>query len=243
MAASKVLAKAGISFDEAALRLLGVGVGVGVGVSNGTRDVTVRGHTSNNNSNNSRNNNINGNKALSAAVSLSSSSSSVSAGGLGGAFVNSPALTSLRVYLSETLGAQSPANKSQRTMLATWLCEIFLHQITCASLFPAATTTNSSNSNNSSSSSSSSVGVNGNGSAINRVGLTSSGGVLQTEAELMAAFKQFLRSNKLVEFDSVHCCLSLNMILLLQNVCCCGIYPSRFVCFAFVLFCLFVCFD
>ena len=39
-------------------------------------------------------------------------------------------LTSLRVYLQEKLRILPVGAKSQRTMIATWLCEVYLHLIT-----------------------------------------------------------------------------------------------------------------
>jgi hypothetical protein len=45
-----------------------------------------------------------------------------------------PELFAVRVYLQEQLSSLSSTSKSQRTMLCTWLCEVFLHQITCAGL-------------------------------------------------------------------------------------------------------------
>lgn len=41
-------------------------------------------------------------------------------------------LSPLRVFLLETLKVLPASSKSQRTMLCTWLCEIFLHQIEIA---------------------------------------------------------------------------------------------------------------
>lgn len=38
-------------------------------------------------------------------------------------------LTSLRVYLQEKLRILPVGTKSQRTMIATWLCEVYLHLI------------------------------------------------------------------------------------------------------------------
>ena len=177
VAASKVLAKAGISFDEAALRLLGISNTTTNPSLNKDNSPNTPRNTHNNNNNNSDNRHSN-NGFTKPASGISAAAGGGGGGGLGGAYVNGPALTALRVYLSETLASQNQSNKSQRTMLATWLCEIYLHQITCASLFPVATKSSTGS------------------AAVTRVGLTSSGGVLQTEAELMAAFKQFLRTYK-----------------------------------------------
>lgn len=38
-------------------------------------------------------------------------------------------MTALRIYLEEKLNILSPQYKSQRTMIATWLLEVYLHQI------------------------------------------------------------------------------------------------------------------
>lgn len=48
----------------------------------------------------------------------------------------SQGLSALRVYLQEQLVTLPYHSKSQRTMLCTWLCEIFLHQITANVLAP-----------------------------------------------------------------------------------------------------------
>jgi hypothetical protein len=45
------------------------------------------------------------------------------------ATTDGPELSSLRVYLQEKLRLLAASAKSQRTMICTWLCEIFLHQI------------------------------------------------------------------------------------------------------------------
>lgn len=45
------------------------------------------------------------------------------------ATTDGPELTALRVYLQEKLRLLSVSAKSQRTMICTWLCEIFLHQM------------------------------------------------------------------------------------------------------------------
>lgn len=45
------------------------------------------------------------------------------------ATTDGPELTALRIYLQEKLGLLSASAKSQRTMICTWLCEIFLHQM------------------------------------------------------------------------------------------------------------------
>jgi len=48
-----------------------------------------------------------------------------------------PELTALRVYLQEQLMSLPLQSKSQRTMVCTWLSEIFLHQITTLVLSPS----------------------------------------------------------------------------------------------------------
>ncbi len=50
------------------------------------------------------------------------------------ATTDGPELSALRIYLLEKLRTLSPSAKSQRTMICTWLCEIFLHQISMAHL-------------------------------------------------------------------------------------------------------------
>ena len=47
---------------------------------------------------------------------------------------DSPQLSAIRIYLHEQLNNLSLSSKSQRTMVSTWLCEIYLHQITTAGL-------------------------------------------------------------------------------------------------------------
>jgi hypothetical protein len=42
---------------------------------------------------------------------------------------NVDAATPLRIYVSEVLKSLGTMMKAQKTMLATWLCEIYLHQI------------------------------------------------------------------------------------------------------------------
>jgi hypothetical protein len=49
------------------------------------------------------------------------------------AVTDSPELNSLRIYLQEELKVLPQNSKSHRTMLCTWLCEIFLHQIASTS--------------------------------------------------------------------------------------------------------------
>jgi len=45
-----------------------------------------------------------------------------------------PELSALRIYLMEEIELLPAGSKSQRTMICTWLCEIFLHEITMAGL-------------------------------------------------------------------------------------------------------------
>jgi hypothetical protein len=97
-------------------------------------------------------------------------------------------LTPLRVYLSEVLKTLPLGAKSQRTMLCTWLCELFLHQISVAAISATAATTTS-------------VVVpvlakearNSKSGASQQTAAASAG---QSEAELTVQFKDFLRANK-----------------------------------------------
>lgn len=95
-------------------------------------------------------------------------------------------LTPLRVYLSETLKTLPMGAKSQRTMLCTWLCEIFLHQIAAAGI-NAAPAPSSADPVKGSSKPATATSSSGGASAV-------SAGAL--EAELTAQFKDFLRTNK-----------------------------------------------
>ncbi len=45
-----------------------------------------------------------------------------------------PELHALRIYLQEKLNLLPSSSKSQRTMIATWICEIFIHHITASTL-------------------------------------------------------------------------------------------------------------
>jgi hypothetical protein len=89
------------------------------------------------------------------------------------------------VYLSEVLKTLPLGAKSQRTMLCTWLCELFLHQISVAAI---STTT--------------SIVVPvvakdvRNNKALASQQTTTSSSVSQSEGELTAQFKDFLRANK-----------------------------------------------
>ena len=54
------------------------------------------------------------------------------------ATTDGPELSALRVFLQEELKILPVTAKSQRTMICTWLCEIFLHQIASASFSGSA---------------------------------------------------------------------------------------------------------
>jgi hypothetical protein len=165
--AARVLMKAGFSFDEAILKLLGL---------SGQQYAQMFGPIASSSDSNAGNNNSAGGAAQALVQSLAKQSSS---------FVNSPALTSVRVFLLECLQVLSQASKSQRTMLATWLCEIYLHQITCAALFPASSSPSKAGAASQKGSSSNAVGSLGGGVYMG-----------ETEAELTTQFKDFMRQFK-----------------------------------------------
>lgn len=100
------------------------------------------------------------------------------------AIATGAALTPLKVFLLQVLRSLPSSAKMQRTMLCTWLSDLYLHQISLAKLLnpqSAATTP-------------------GGGSAGNNNGadfepMVKSDDLLD-EAELTTQFKNFLRSNK-----------------------------------------------
>ena len=51
-----------------------------------------------------------------------------------------PELHALRIYLQEKLNLLPSSSKSQRTMIATWICEIFIHHITASTLCASSPT-------------------------------------------------------------------------------------------------------
>lgn len=87
-----------------------------------------------------------------------------------------PELGSLRVYLQEELKILPANAKSQRTMICTWLCEIFLHQIANASFAGS--------------------GLEDKGTATSRI-LAADPSRL-SEGELLSQFKDFVRGNRTV---------------------------------------------
>lgn len=161
--AASCFARAGITFEDASLRILGIASPVqsaenGAYGGGGAEGMDDRG------------------AKLADASAI---------GDLLANVVNGPKLFALRSYLTEALRALPLSAKSQRTMLCTWLCEVYLHQISCASISKGTA------------SSASSGAVVGRGSAGAGAGAgasTKSGG--PTEAELVAQFKEFLRTNK-----------------------------------------------
>ncbi len=99
-------------------------------------------------------------------------------------------LTPLRIYLSEALKTLPSTAKSQRTMLCTWLCEIYLHQISAAAISASATAINAVPAAVTTSSSSKPPTKSGN------FGPATPAAVPASEADLTAQFKDFLRMNK-----------------------------------------------
>lgn len=59
-------------------------------------------------------------------------------------FSNEQTMASLRQYLLEKLKAMPQSAKSQKTMIATWLCELFLHAISSASRLSSAASSSAS---------------------------------------------------------------------------------------------------
>lgn len=94
-------------------------------------------------------------------------------------------LTPLRIYLAESLKTLPSTAKSQRTMLCTWLCEIYLHQISTAAISASAAITSTP-------APAAPVKTKGGNSAP----APAAAPVPATEAELTAQFKDFLRMNK-----------------------------------------------
>ena len=100
------------------------------------------------------------------------------------------ALTPLRVFLLQVLRSQPSSAKMQRTMLCTWLCDLYLHQISLAKLLNPAeaspiTPKTGAGSNN----------PNALGATVMYESTVKSDDALD-EAELTVQFKNFLRSNK-----------------------------------------------
>ena len=95
------------------------------------------------------------------------------------------ALTPLKVFLLQVLRSLPSAAKMQRTMLCTWLSDLYLHQISLAKLLnpqSAATTPGGG-----------SAGYNNAGADFEPMVKSDD---LLDEAELTTQFKNFLRSNK-----------------------------------------------
>ena len=95
-------------------------------------------------------------------------------------------LTPLKVFLLQVLRALPSSAKMQRTMLCTWLCDLYLHQIGLARLFNATQQQQ--------------AGGDGAAGTAGEVGgeyeaMVKSDDLLD-EAELTTQFKNFLRSNK-----------------------------------------------
>lgn len=94
-------------------------------------------------------------------------------------------LTPLKVFLLQVLRSLPSSAKMQRTMLCTWLCDLYLHQISLAKLLntqpttAAATTTTAT----------------GAGNAAEYESMAKSDDLLD-ETELTTQLKNFLRSNK-----------------------------------------------
>lgn len=92
-------------------------------------------------------------------------------------------LTPLKVFLLQVLRQLPSSAKMQRTMLCTWLCDLYLHQISLAKLLntqPTAAMTSTAA---------------GAGNSGEYESMAKSDDLLD-EAELTTQFKNFLRSNK-----------------------------------------------
>jgi len=97
------------------------------------------------------------------------------------------ALTPLKVFLLQVLRSLSSSAKMQRTMLCTWLSDLYMHQISLAKLLnPQSAASPGGNSSSAS-----------NGADFEP--MVKSDDALD-EAELTTQFKNFLRSNKYVFF-------------------------------------------
>lgn len=164
--AAVCFAKSGLAFDEVVLKLINCS-------GSFNRSSTAAGDSDNNRKGGTSN------SSVTAASTLEDLRGLVLTGGA--------ELTPLRVYLAETLKTLPISAKSQRTMLCTWLCEIYLHQIAAAgiSASPDPASTGPVKGSNKLAAASSSGG--GGGAAA------VSG---PSEAELTAQFKDFLRTNK-----------------------------------------------
>lgn len=93
------------------------------------------------------------------------------------------ALTPLKVFLLQVLRSLSSSAKMQRTMLCTWLSDLYMHQISLAKLLNPQSAASPGGNNGSA----------GNGADFEP--MVKSDDALD-EAELTTQFKNFLRSNK-----------------------------------------------
>lgn len=163
--AAACFAKSGLSFDEVVLRLINC-------TGSFNKPPTLPSAST-----------VSGGSSSAAVVSSGSLSTLEDLRGLilsGGAD-----LTPLRIYLAESLKTLPNAAKSQRTMLCTWLCEIYLHQISAAAINATA------------SASSASVVTSVKPQSKNAISAPApTTAAPPTEAELTAQFKDFLRMNK-----------------------------------------------
>lgn len=95
-------------------------------------------------------------------------------------------LTPLKVFLLQVVSSLPSAAKMQRTMLCTWLCDLYLHQISLAKLLNtqggASTSAAASSGNNA-------------GQIVGYESMAKSDDLLN-EAELTTQLKNFLRANK-----------------------------------------------
>jgi vacuolar protein sorting-associated protein 18 len=92
-------------------------------------------------------------------------------------------ISALRIYLQEKLRMLHVSSKSQRTMIATWLCEIYIHMIAVFEF-------------HSSSSSSSSTTAAAGGVALSVSGQTHRGNTSGGDSKLLKMFKDFLRNHR-----------------------------------------------
>jgi hypothetical protein len=112
------------------------------------------------------------------------------------AIVKGCALTPLKVFLLQVLRSLSSSAKMQRTMLCTWLCDLYLHQISLARLLsasasPAGTTAGAG-------AGSAGAAAGGVGAAVAEYEAMVKSDDLLDEADLTTQFKNFLRSNRYV---------------------------------------------
>jgi hypothetical protein len=113
------------------------------------------------------------------------------------AIVKGCALTPLKVFLLQVLRSLASSAKMQRTMLCTWLCDLYLHQISLARLLSAQGSAGQAGSSAvGGASSANSAAAGGVGAAVAEYEAMVKSDDLLDEADLTTQFKNFLRSNR-----------------------------------------------